>query len=824
MTTPVPKVNNESVDLPAPGAVRVSLADRIQIADEAVGRIAAFPIEMLDAFAAPKLATMASEIRRVETDIRATSPALLEVLFRAVSQAVDKSTRSWLLEVKRTVYNGVQPWELPNERQQKLLGADLARQLELENEQRLRLIALRRDFADEYDLELRRQCSALRNTTRDVRFARALTLANPALAMRWEQTTDEAPRTKRVRHLERAVLHYLLRAVGRPTPSDGWAGVARIRLEQSRRDLEVSAGITHCVAAPDLRPFREIVEFLAGSVRYLEDCPLRLDPAAHLEDGSWWGIDVEGEWVQLPNNPTIEAITIVFLGGGQPTGAELIELLSVAHQKEELVHSLEMLIDAGILRSSLEFPAAPTSAWDALESVTPQLLEPERFAWLHAVERCQTACAGLAKGYERLPTTSVLQFHEEVRLAVAELCRQVGFETTLPAQIIKLDLAVPFEIRWSPQLMEQMRKAVVDVLEFHAEVGAAEVFRRELLNQLRGCSTTLAHLVRTQPDLEGGATRAALACFKEWTMRQNRQESPVAGMPGPYGTLMFILGGDPITPYFTWGRSAPDFASCRAYELLDRTTQDLLFMSQLHGAGVRPVEVVGIDAANPNATIRLADRKDFEVGRHAAATAAFSRIQIEVDGNARPWLRFPESNEAFVPTYSAPAGIGLNDPAGRFLVRLAMAHGWEFISFGVPFAAVMADVEGDGSICVNEGDGVLGARQWVLPSDFVRELRAKNNLEQYSMWRDSIEQAGLGEWVWVGPATRPDAPRLLTRADSPLLLSVVLEVHDENCESLVLTRVPDPRHWPIKDDSGNHFLCELAITWADPEHWKEVRR
>jgi len=36
--------------------------------------------------------------------------------------------------------------------------------------------------------------------------------------------------------------------------------------------------------------------------------------------------------------------------------------------------------------------------------------------------------------------------------------------------------------------------------------------------------------------------------------------------------------------------------------------------------------------------------------------------------------------------------------------------------------------------------------------------------------------------------------------------------------------VPDPRHWPIKDDSGNHFLCELAITWADPEHWKEVRR
>jgi hypothetical protein len=820
VTTPVP-------NLTGPYSTRVPLAHRIRIADEAVGRIAAFPIEMLDAFAAPHLATMAGEIRSVETCIRETTPALLKVLFKGVSQAVDKSTRSWLLEVKRTVYNGVQPWEPPTERQQKVLesiSADLALQLELENERRLKVMTLRRDFANAYDLELRRQCLALRNTTRDARFARALTLANPPLAMRWEQTTSEAPRTKRVRHLERAVLHYLLRAVGRPTPSDGWAGVARIRLGQSRYDLEVSPGVTRCVAAPDLRPFREIVEFLASSGRYLEACPLRIDPAAHLEDGSWWGIDAEGEWVQLPNNPAIEAITSVFLGNDQPRVAELIELLSVVHQKVELVQSLEQLIDAGILRSSLEFPAAPTSAWGALESVTQQLMEPEKSAWLNAVERCRIACAELAEGYERLSTTSVVQFHEDVRLAVVELCRQVGFKTDLPAQMIKLDLTVSFEIRWSAQLIEQMRKAVVEVLEFHAQVGAAEVFRGELLDQVRGGCTTLAHLVRTQTDLEGRATRAALACFKEWTMRRKSEEITVEATPGPYGTLMFILGGDPITPYFSWGRSAPDFASCRAYELLDRTTQDLAFISQLHGGGVRSVEVVGIDAANPNATIRLEDRKGFELGRHAATAAAFSKLQIEVDRNGRPWLRFPESKEDFVPTYSAPAGIGLNDPAGRFLVRLAMAHGWEFISFGVPFAAVMADIEGVGPVCVSAGDSVLGAQQWVLPAGFVRELRAKNNLEQYSMWRNAIDQACLGEWIWVGPATRPDAPRLLIRADSPLLLSVVLEVHNEDCESLVLTKAPDPQHWPVKDDCGNHYLCELAITWADPEHWSEVRR
>lgn len=819
MTKSISKVIDESGSPAAAKATTIPWAERIQIADEAVGRIAAFPIEMLDAFRAPRLATMAKEIRNAENHIRETTPALLEKLFEAVSQARDQCTRSWLLEVKRTVYNGVQPWKPPTEQLLQSISGDLAQRLELESQQRMKVVELRRNLSGEYDLELRRQCSALRSTTQDVRFARALTLANPALAMRWSQTTNEAPRTKRVRHLERAVLHYLLRTVGRPTPSDGWAGVARIRLDKSGSNLEVSPSVTRCVAAPDLRPFRDIVEFLARSDRYLEPRSLQIDPAAHLEDGSWWGIDADGEWVQVSDDPEIKAMATVFLDRDRATAAESIDSLSAGYQKLELAQSLKKLIDAGILRSSLEFPAAPNSAWHALESVTSQLLEPEKSAWSNAVERCRTACAGLAEGYGQLSTASVIQFHEEVRLAVTELCREVGFDIELPPQIIKLDIAVPFEIRWSPQLMEQMRKAVVDVLEFHARAGAAEVFRRELLTQLRGCSTTLAHLVRTQSDLEGRATRAALAQFKE----ARDEEAPTAAMPGPYGTLMFILGGDPIAPYFSWGRSAPDFASCRAYDLVDRTTQDLAFIMRLHTAEVQPVEIVGIDAANPNATIRLAHRKGFEVGRHAAATASFSQVRVDIDPDGRPWLRFPESEETFVPIYSAPAGIGLTDPTARVLMRLAMAHGWEFISFGIPFAAVQAGVEGDGPVCVSEGDGVLGTQQWILPSSFVRELRAKNNLEQYCMWRDAIDRACLSEWVWIGPAARPDAPRLLTRADSPLLLSVVLEDQDKECESLVLTEVPEPQQWPVKDECGNHYLSELAITWADPGYWSEVR-
>ena len=90
--------------------------------------------------------------------------------------------------------------------------------------------------------------------------------------------------------------------------------------------------------------------------------------------------------------------------------------------------TLGELIEAGVLRSSLEFPAAPSSAWGALDSVTPMLLEPDRSDWIRAVERCRALCTELSAEYERLPPESVERIQEEARSAVCELSRRVGAE------------------------------------------------------------------------------------------------------------------------------------------------------------------------------------------------------------------------------------------------------------------------------------------------------------------------------------------------------------------------------------------------------------
>jgi hypothetical protein len=820
---------------------RLALSARIRIADEAVARIAAWPIETLAPFAAPQLAALARELADAERDIREASEGLLGELFGAVSKAGDARARSWLLEVKREVYKGLRPWRQPRAREEEILASatlGLVGRLEVERQARLRVIDMSERLAAVYESELHAQRRALRRATQSTRFARALTLANPALAARWRgQPDDDARRTKRTRHLEGAVLHYLLRAVGRATPSGAWAGVAPVKLSDSARDLDTARAALRYVAAPDLLPFRQIVERLARRPRYLEEYPLRIDPAAHHDGALWWGIGASGEWAGVPGDPLVNVITDNFADGASRPVAPLMQLLAARAGNPERMRALferalEELIEAGVLRSSIEFPAAPPSAWDALDSVTPMLLEPERSDWVRAVERCRSACAELSADYESLAPESVERIHEEARSAVVELSRQVGAEAHLPAQIIKFDCTAPFDVHWSPRLMRRMREAVVAVLELHAEAGGGEAFRRELLAGLRGSSCTLADAVMTQADLSGRATRAGMARFGEWLrgrhehdegLRAKHAPPPADAGPGPYGTLIFILGGSPTFPHFTWGRAAPDFASCRAYQLLDRTERDLSFLDALHPDGLLPLEVVGVDAENPNATIRLEGRKARQVGRHAGTVASFSSLLLEVDEECRPWVRLPEEADRFVPTYSAAAGIGLTDPAGRFLVRLAMAHGWEFLSFGVPFAAFASGLEAEGPVQVLGGDSVLGLQQWVLPAGFVGELRRRSGVEQYRMWRDAVEAAGVGDWAWIGPATPPDAPRVLLRTDSPLVLETVLDRLPADCGSLALARVPgDPACWPVSDAEGNHYLCELAVTWADSEHWREV--
>ena len=71
--------------------------------------------------------------------------------------------------------------------------------------------------------------ASLWSTTVDDRhFLKALTLANPAFAMRARQLKGRHSPARRIRRLEHTLYRYLARAVGRTEPCDLWAGVALI--------------------------------------------------------------------------------------------------------------------------------------------------------------------------------------------------------------------------------------------------------------------------------------------------------------------------------------------------------------------------------------------------------------------------------------------------------------------------------------------------------------------------------------------------------------------------------------------------------------------
>jgi hypothetical protein len=152
-----------------------------------------------------------------------------------------------------------------------------------------------------------------------------------------------------------------------------------------------------------------------------------------------------------------------------------------------------------------------------------------------------------------------------------------------------------------------------------------------------------------------------------------------------------------------------------------------------------------------------------------------------------------------------------------------MAHGWEFLSYGLPISTRLTGHQGPAARLAVGDENRLGLRQWVLPMESIRELRNNRGPSQYCLWRNLVDSLGIGDWAWLGLANPPDAPRLLVRTDSPLIMETAINWFPPDCGDLVIIDPPGaPTEWPVKDDEGNHYLCELAVTWADPNHWREV--
>jgi hypothetical protein len=823
---------NEAPKMCEVDKLKTLLTSRITMEESAVCRIAGWPVETLLPLSARELSTRAKRIAEQEGHLQIRSAQLVKEIFPVVKNVADRDARGWLLNVKRTIQKRLAPWPEPDMHKVAALeqaSHGLFSQLEVERKMRVALLEERAKFKDIYCATVEFQRRTLEKIGDSPAFARALVLANPSFAARWRaRMRIKEVRTKKMRQMEETVLHYLLRAVGRATPSGGWSGIAYVNSGESEVAFQAEQTSTRCWAAPDLTPFREIVDELARTPRYLISYPLRMDPAAHCDDQLWWGLNSSGQWVSVPIEPIISILIENFTDGEPRPVSELVEFLAQrfgnANIKQQFYKALKTLIEAGVLRSALEFPAAPASPWQALDAVTPLLLEPERSIWAGAVYECRCVCKEITSYYEDLTPDALSVLLEKVATVIRNLMSHLDLSLPLPSQVVRFSRTAPFRVRWSEKGRRLIREAAGTVLATHAAVGGAEAFREALLADLRNTVTPLTEAMRLQCNLSGRALEAGLAPWKQ-LIKENSQNGfdylkslsniPTDATPGPCGSLVFILSDEPYIATFLWGRPQPDLVSCLAYEDQPR------FSWPFSGTGIESLEIVGVDAINPNATNRPCTSAK-QIGRHFGSIVPLSRVLLEVDEKCRPWLRLPNLQTRFVPTYSVLAGIGVSDPAGRFLLRLAMAHGWEFLSYGIP--TVNEKLGSEVPKLVVGQASLLSQRRWILPEDFIEKQRRLKGLDRYYAWMAVINTLGVTEWVWIRPVNQPDAPCLLMRTDSPIIVESVMNRLSSNCGDLLLIALPgDPLNWPIRDMNGNHYLCELMISWSDLTQWEVAK-
>ncbi|MGW9212297.1 lantibiotic dehydratase [Embleya sp. NPDC055664] len=210
----------------------------------------------------------------------------------------------------------------------------------------------------------------LRHTWARPGFAAAVTAASPALARRVEQLTGSGADTdsRRVRRATSAVVRYVLRSAGRPTPFGLFAGVAPVTLGSH---TQVEWGTGHRALA------RVDSEWLTDVIDRLEACPRLL---ARL-DVVFSDLACErGGRLELANGPfrvSVRATRAVFTAWETASvpirfGA-LAENLSEAFTRADSTRIDAMLTDLvrrGLLISSLR---APTTVTDPLARLLDEL-------------------------------------------------------------------------------------------------------------------------------------------------------------------------------------------------------------------------------------------------------------------------------------------------------------------------------------------------------------------------------------------------------------------------------------------------------------------
>ena len=870
----------------------VPTAAGVRVVDHAVLRVAAWPIEISDAFVAP---TLASAARQVLTDRAAAALAgiepatvavmdqLADEIHAAVPLVTDQVTRRWLLAARRAVRTPtrlVPP--LPPGALDAVIeltaGPALVASIEAIGTRRREAADRQAAFASELDAELRRARLALRSLASSSRFCAALALAEPSVLVRWESARGKELTNKaRVRRLEATLLHFAMRACGRPTPNGGWSGIAPVLPDERSDSSTIGAGeaarspepVLSTAPAPrrahvsvDLAVFATVLDRWARmlgadrSHRLRREPTLRDDPAG--TDGP---DDDDHRWVYLrrDTDPSTFATlaTVPDLREALdwwPPGTASTPAAFYDHVGERRGRAIvEHLVASGVLHSALQLPSFADSPSKALAAVTPLLPGRLAEAWSDAIDAVLAGAALLTEAFLADDVTEVVRHRDAIHAAVDRLTESTGLGPAPDRGLVHLDLGVPWRATWTAAGRAAVASALADVFALHAADGAAEAYRTATHHRVRAVGdddvltgvasaapdwVTPAPTVTTRADLLRAAGIDPEPSETRWTelldgaASAGRAVQELALDPAPPGAGgiagSFITGLTTSATWARWGRPQPGMFVTRFAALLGRGEVDdpgpvgdpvLTSLARtLRRIGAR--RIVGADATNPNAALRpMLDGVESWGWSLAGDVDDPSPARVgDVGGTAEVC---DADGGWFVPVYDSAAVIGGRDPVSRFARTVAMAHGWELAAWGFP--VLTGEVERWSSlprlVAAASGRGapttVLSPRRWVVGGATLEAIRAEPvEAERYLAWRAEMDRRDVPARVIARWALLPDAPELILATESPLALRGLCERLPAGPATLVLSELPDPiDEWPVRSAEGHH-LAELAVTWV----------
>ena len=181
-------------------------------------------------------------------------------------------------------------------------------------------------------------------------------------------------------------------------------------------------------------------------------------------------------------------------------------------------------------------------------------------------------------------------------------------------------------------------------------------------------------------------------------------------------------------------------------------------------------DVAGSDPADLNTAIRPRISST-RLEPHGRGESSLHGLRLELDaGSLRPWV-IDRNGKRMLLTYQSAAAIGATDPCSWLLFRIAMGHGWEFVSFGFPALPAERSTWHHLPRLVLPGGTVLSAERWTIPGETLRAISMCDESGRYLAWRAEAERLGLPPVVRVRWDPHPAASPILLRTDSPLAVS-----------------------------------------------------